>query len=406
MTLNRPLNMAAVSQHLGEAAFYWRQHYLGLWSPIFEKHDIERIENVVEANLRGLRSAGEPVVSLAMELLERWHSPGELFVVASLAAITGSDQALSQIDAELQENPKLAVAAESALFRALNHESLPLAETWFSSSNSALRAASIKPLITLASNPEAFVRAAFVDSDPYVAANALQRIGENRIKGFDEDIDKFLEHSTPECRIEASIALSLLGADPDSSILFDSIGDLLDSESEGPRSPRDVELPIARRAVLCAAVSADDASFEKWLDVSLESEKRCREALWSIAFRGNPMLLKRLQPLAETPEFNRLVGYVAWHITGVDLENSDLLADLENQDESDDDRISAEDDGLDLIDPEKLNAWLDKNIPSFEVGQSILGGHAINDTTLERILEEGTQPQRWNVWAQFALGSF
>jgi uncharacterized protein (TIGR02270 family) len=407
MKLNRPLNMAAISQHLEEAAFYWRQHQLGLWSPVFEKHDIERIENVVKANLRGLRAAGEPVVAPALELLDRWHAPGELFVAAFLAAITKSDQALGQIDAELQTNPKLAFAAESALFSAQNHESLSLAETWFSNANSALRAASIKPLISLTPDPKDFVQSVLTDSDPIVAAKALQGIGQKRYAGFEREIEKFLEHSNPECRIEASITRALLGGDPTPRILFESIGELLDSGSPRPLSHREVELPVVRQAVLCAALTADDASFEKWLDDSLEAEQRRREALWSIAFRGNPLLLERLQPLADVPELNQLVGYIVWHITGVDFEGAGLLAaNLENDDGFDYDQESVEDDGLDMIDPGKLNAWLDRTITNYEFGQPILGGHVVNDATLARILDEGTQPQRWNVWAHFALGRF
>lgn len=405
MSPKRPVNFSAVSQHLEETAFYWQQRQSGLWSPTFEKHDVDRIEDLIKANLRGLRAAGDAVIEPAIENMLRWHSAGGLFVLAWLAITTNSKKALGEIDGELLQHPDLLFAAESALYAAEKTESLPMAKRWLGNINAALRAASIKLLIANSNDPT-LIEAALNDVDQRVAARAIQAVGENRLSGFQNIVERLLDHVDPSCRIEAAISLRLFDGDDFSKTLIGAIDETLVSRSGALLSPREPELAVIRRAIMCWSVVAEDSEFNEWVDDAISDDGKSREAVWALAFRGTRAALERLADAAQNPELRKLVGYAAVHITGVDLQREGLLFEEGPDDAEDDvavDAWIAEDDGLEGVDPERFGSWIASYVSNLTSEARLLNGSHIEKPALMELLESGWQPQRWNARAWLAF---
>ncbi|EJH7015834.1 hypothetical protein NFT50_004403 [Salmonella enterica] len=74
-----------VRQHAANAAFYWHQKEESRFSPLVKGYDLRQFNEYINANLDGLRVAGEHGWAESHLALKRWHSHGEAFVCGVLA---------------------------------------------------------------------------------------------------------------------------------------------------------------------------------------------------------------------------------------------------------------------------------------------------------------------------------
>lgn len=72
----RPLLM----WHAQDAAFYWSQSDRSLCSPTVSIKKLASFHSLLEANLDGLRVAGDAGMLMARRELDRWKSQGDAFV--------------------------------------------------------------------------------------------------------------------------------------------------------------------------------------------------------------------------------------------------------------------------------------------------------------------------------------
>lgn len=74
-----------IRQHAANAAFYWHQKEESRFSPLVKNYDLRQFDEYINANLDGLRVAGESGWVESHLALKRWHSQGEAFVCGVLA---------------------------------------------------------------------------------------------------------------------------------------------------------------------------------------------------------------------------------------------------------------------------------------------------------------------------------
>lgn len=71
---------ALVERHVGDAAFYWRQHDRSAHSPLVTLGNLAHFDRLLQAHLDGIEVAREVGWALALQALRRWRGPGEAFV--------------------------------------------------------------------------------------------------------------------------------------------------------------------------------------------------------------------------------------------------------------------------------------------------------------------------------------
>jgi hypothetical protein len=285
MPSDRPINYNVANQHLEEAAFYWGQRQAGMWSPLFFKDDLERLDRIIVANIRGLSLAGSSMVQLAIDNLDRWQTENEVFVLACLAAATNSPSGRECLENTIPEKAGFVAAAESAFFWSTD-KCQSLANQWFNHGSGRIRATSVKPLVAVSQSPLALVDDALEDESSEVQLRAVQLIGERKFRNFQSHVNTFFDHPSAECRAEAAISSLTLSGEEHPKILIDAISEMLGQRKNEFLEPGEWQLPLIRRGVLCWALISDDRSFFNWIDKAIEQPKLTREAIWAIAFRG------------------------------------------------------------------------------------------------------------------------
>src|SRR5215469_12621290 len=85
-----------VAQHAEEAAFLWTQRTAAVRAPHFRFQDFTHLDSRVEANIDGLRIAGEEGWQLCRKELT-WEEPGEIFAAAVLALESGEGSKIDSV---------------------------------------------------------------------------------------------------------------------------------------------------------------------------------------------------------------------------------------------------------------------------------------------------------------------
>lgn len=407
MTIVRPAVRAVLQQHLEDAAFCWLRRQDALWSPLYARDELGRIDQILDAHLEGLRVAGVEAIAPALENLDRWQTDDEAFVSTYVLAHSPAATALAQLEGALIEEPDLATGAGAALLWAGSDAALPLLQRWWHSSEAALRRAALPAAMR---HPRVKRSTVVLDSeesiDASLRARAHRAVGEWRLDEFGTQVRRGLDDVSARCRLEAAVALSLLG-DPAAA---DGIVDALPA----------LEGRTRRRAVLAWAAGATAPAFAAAFNRLVAQPEWHRDLIWALAFRGDGAGLPHLAWWLQFPQHARLAAYAIVHVTGLDLEDQGLWLDDgsdddaqggENDDDSadhvhdhDDDELD-EDDGLLEPDAAALAAWVERQSDRFVAGQCYLAGELIENAS-GYTMADATLPQCWQLaWRDCRAGN-
>src|SRR5262245_31976954 len=100
----RPIIPEIVEQHAEEAAFLWHLRDAATDQPHYTLRSLAGLERRVEANVDGLRVAGEAGLKIAWHQLDQYGGAGELFTVATLA-LEGHMEILDRVLAFAESAP-------------------------------------------------------------------------------------------------------------------------------------------------------------------------------------------------------------------------------------------------------------------------------------------------------------
>jgi len=373
---------AIVRQHIDDASYLWSHRSSNLWSPLFSRQHMVRLDHKLDANLEGLRIAGANGVEQSCKNLERWQTPEDAFVVLYILAHIDNAEAMAKLEAQLVEKPVLSNGAAAALLWAAPSIAQPVIDRWWFSEHDVLRLAAIPAAIVHPDiDMEAFIRQSAEDASPGVRLKAYRGIGEWRLHKFKDILALGVEESNIFCRAEAAASLALLG---DSSKLH-----ILPGVFHYFQHNR------LRRYLLVWSALSSPEQFESWFIRYRGKKEQYRDALWALAFHGRGASLARLRSFIQHGYEVTLAAYVVSHITGVDLESEGLLLTPGNSD--DDDRQDAKkpyDVGLLTPDSDGVIDWIDKHMSDYPADRCNIAGGEVS-TLADQIFHAGTQPQRW-----------
>ncbi|MFK1554665.1 HEAT repeat domain-containing protein [Pseudomonas aeruginosa] len=382
--LQRPVNHHILNQHLEEAAFCWLRRQEALWRPSYRCSHLQRLDQLLDAHLEGLRVAGPASLPNALGNLERWKTPDEVFACTYVLLQQGSGGDWTALERVVEARPAAAKGAAAALIWSPTPAAEDCLRRWSDSPIEALRAAYASAFaVTHASDAprvhSAWLAKALADSSAAVRARALRCIGEWRLPAQAQGLLAALGGDEPQCRFESAYALAWLGMPEADAALLETLPQMQGS--------------LQRRALLLFALTAQPDAFEAWIQQAQADPTQSRALIWSLAFRGNAAALKRLLDYLPVPLYARLAGYAIAHITGLDMDEQGLW-NPEDQHAGDTPHFS-EDDGLLVPDVERLTDWVTRYTASMSRGAYLLGGQDMRPDNARPLLQAGWQPQRW-----------
>lgn len=385
-----------VSQHAEEASFLWLLRSYGAGAPHFRLSDLSDVDERVEANLDGLRIAGEQGWAIANEQLSNGDL-GEMFTACTLAFESGDPDRITQVLAAIEEKPFLSRAAIGALGWTAHAKAWPRIQDLLRSDSPLLRRVGIAASSVHRQDPGDALGASLRDDDASVRARALKAVGELGLFEHIYSVRDSWQDSDTECRFWAAWSGTLLG-ERSATLTLRRIAD-----SESVRAERAAEL--AGRAAALPEAST-------WQRELSEDPTRRRLAIKVAGSIGDPIFVPWLLEQMAFPEFMRVAGESLSFITGIDIARDGMSRakpdgfDPGANDDPKDENVEMEaDQDLRYPNQELLQKWWTKRRSGLEPGIRHLLGQPVSETWSATVLRTGRQRQRAAAALELVLGN-
>jgi len=383
--MSNKIIVEVIEQYGEEAAFQWLLRNDVVCASHYNLADLVEFDERLEANLDGLRVAGDAGWEICREALGE-EEAGEVFAAAVLAFSDGVDERIQLVLEAGCGSPELSRALISALGWLPYSRVEERIKNLLGSDSADLRCVGIGACAVHRHDPGKPLAEAISDSDPLLRVRAIRAAGElGRADLLPECISNF-KADDENTRFWSAWSVTLLG-DPS------GVGILRDIAEAGG--------PLAERAVGLVARKADPAQELQWQKQLAAREERRRLALIAAGAIGDPVTIPWLIEMMQVAELTRVAGESFSMITGVDLAYDDLDGDRPEGFETGPTE-SPEDEDVDLDPdedlpwpvPDLIAGWWSDNKGKFRDGTRYLLGQPISPEHLQHVLKLGFQRQR------------
>jgi len=381
------VNTEVVAQHAEDAAFLWFSRDRAVRAPHYYLKDLARLDERVEANVDGLRVAGQVGWDLASEALKQ-EGPGELFAAAVLAFETKKAERLAVVFDAIGKQPSLARAAISAFGWMRFEDAKPLLDELAHSPHPYLRRVAIGGCAVHRADPRDALRNALTDSDADLRIRAFQAAAELGRTELAYTIARHIGADDPQSSFWAAWSAARLG------LRGYDVTDVLRSAAESDAPYADVALQMFLRCL-------QQTQSHEWISAMLKDPKRQRRGVQGIGIVGDPARMSELIGYMRIETVSRVAGEAFSMITGVDLKYLDLDRPKPESFEAgptdnpeDIDVTMDQDEDLPWPAPDLVRKWWDKHRDEFQSGTRYLRGNPIERANLIDVLKNGYQRQR------------
>ena len=378
------VNEGVVEQHAEEAAFLWRLRRRAASEPHVGLMDLAALDRRVEANLSGLRVAGEHGWRSCRMGLER-HGPGEVFALSVLAFASGDRKRMRDALYAACASRHLQAGLVSALAW-LEHDAVaPWLHALLESAAPEHRAIAVTASALHHHDPGAALAAAIDAEDAALRACALRAAGQLKLHRLTGPVQARLTDAAPAARFWAAWSLTLLGhADgPTHLMAF--------ADAPGPFAFQALQLGL--RALPVAHARARIRALAARADTQ-------RLTVLATGIFGDAASVPWLIQAMADPQLCRLAGEAFTSITGVDLAHFDLVQThsppLGDDSEAPPDPVLPPGHEANLQWPAAalVAAWWNENAARFAAGQRYTGGQPLSRAAAFEVLRKGRQRQR------------
>jgi uncharacterized protein (TIGR02270 family) len=389
------INEEVVSQHAEDAAFLWRLRNAAVCAPHYKLKDLDRLDERVEANIDGLRVAGETGWNLSKQLLDQ-DEPGSVFSCGVVALESQEAEKIYSVYEKVEADPDLSNELIAAFGwvepKSLQGKVLGLLD----SSSSFWRRIGISACMTHRVNPKDHLLAAMYDDDDLLRARAYRAIGELGLKELNLKLREGYQSTNEFCRFWSSWSSLLIGQHGNAIQVLQEIAD--------------IDSLLNNNALNIVVRVMDTKASYEWLKGFAKKAERVRDAIQATAAVGDPIYIPWLIKQMENPKLAKVAGEAFSSITGADIAYEDLdgdqpeAADLGPNDEPEDENIQMDaDENLPYPDMNLISQWWEERKQQFMVGNRYILGKPINSDSLLYVLNNGTQRQRYAAAIEFAI---
>ena len=376
-----------VSQHAELAAHLWGNRRQGATAPHWALLHLGRFDERVEANIDGLRVAGEAGLRASEKLLEE-DDPGAAFV-AGVLAIEAKDRArIGRLLSLAQALPSVWAGLGSAIGWVSSTHLLGTVKALLETKSASLNRLGITACTMHRVDPGAFLDDAIAHGDAAIRVRALEAVGKlGRIASLNTVL-KATADAEDGCRCWGAWSAVVLG---DRGAALDALRE----PCARPSPHRATALSVLLRTVDVGAAHA------VLRGMAQEDPKDLRMLIQAVGVAGDPHYIPWLMEQMADLKVARLAGEAFSLITGADLAWLDLERrppeDVElgpNDNPEDEDVGMDPEDGLPWPDAAKVRVWWEANRHRFPAGVRHFMGEPPNPENCRRVLRDGYQRQR------------
>ena len=171
------INMEVVEQHAEDAAFLWTQRDNAVMAPNYSLKDLADLDERVEANIDGLRVAGETGWKICEDALDL-EGPGEVFAAGVLAFESKDKERIDKVLETGCSEPELMRALISALGWIKFEQIEDLIKDFLVSERAEFRCLGIAAFAVHRKDPGPALSQAISDQDVQLRARAIKAAGE------------------------------------------------------------------------------------------------------------------------------------------------------------------------------------------------------------------------------------
>lgn len=379
-------------RHAHAASVLWLRRELAVVAPHYSLVDLERLEEQLEANLDGLRVAGDAGWQACREEL-RWGEPGEVFAAAVLALEADDDQRLHVVLQAIGETPELQRAFVSAVgWLSADSVEQRIASLW----NSAVPQQRLLALGGRAVHRRdggAMISEALSSDYPPLRIRAVRAVGELARLDLLPQVILALHDGDPSCRIAAACAVARLTDHPEAlEVLTAWMDDASSTLPAGDVSDDVLHLGVRR-------MTSEQAT--AWIQRLAANPCTRRAAVIAAGRLGLPDLIPWLLQVMPIDVYARSAGEAFSMITGVDLVNEAMEGEPPEgfsagpTDDPNDENVALDgDENLPWPRTDDAAQWWMRHGEHFAPGARYLLGQPIDRPWLCEVLRNGLQRQR------------
>lgn len=391
------INEAVVQQHAEDSAFLWLLRNKAVSAPHYKLTDLEDLDERVEANIDGLRMAGDYGWKISEEQLE-YEEPGEVFVAGVLAFESGNDARVSTLLEIGCRSDELVKAMISSLGWIAIESAELLIQNLCISDQAEHRKIGIGAYAVNRNDPGELLRGLIHDADTMVRARALKAAGELGRIDLIQDVMQYSSDTDLDCRFFSAWSAARLGMHNEENISV--LGDFVVMDSD--HSEQALQMILR-----CMSIEDRRSFFEK----RIASPDHQRLAVIGAGIIGDPALIPEIINFMSQDNIARVAGESFSMITGADLEYLDLDQDAPEgvpvgptEDVEDEEVDLDPDEDLPWPNPKLIQQWWLDNQKNFKPGHRYLGGKAVDAQNLQDILRFGNQRERMAAALEQGIG--
>jgi len=382
--MSSAIEAAVYAQHAVEVAMLWVSRDVAVDDSAYDLPSITELDERIEANLDGLRMAGDSGWLACVAALKQAEA-GEIFAASALAVERCDLKSIAAL---------LDLASKSEAYTrgqvgALGWVSLDAVKRILpglldDSCPPALHYLGISACAAQRFDPGAALGYALVSEDLTLRASACRAAGELGRSDLTTELRRMWQNPDASIRFFAAWSGALLGDAEATNVLFAFA-------KEGG--------PFARAACRTAVRRADPATALSTVQALTRMDPRV--GLAGAAALGDPAVVPWILDCMTTPELARAAGAALAAITGIDLTLSRFrgrapkgFVSGPNDDPSDENVAMDPEHTSPWPIPEAIGAWWKTEAKRFSRGTRYIAGKAVSHEWLEEVLRSGSQPLR------------
>lgn len=376
-----------IYQHAENACSLWLQRHHAVYEPHYTFTDLVHLDNRVEANLDGLRIAGEHALPIIDENIAG-EEEGGYFTKSILLLEQGEKKEFFELAESVSGEQKILEEFDSALAWVKPMYLTHVVKDLLSSSVPTLVELGLKACAAHQRPAKAYIQNGLKSNDVNLRATSMEVAANSGFTEFGNYLQGITEWESDREKFQCARALAFLG---NQSAGRSRLHSMAVSESE-----------FNSTAVALIAMMDDPAACKALLKSLDATEHRERDVVRGFGYLGDPSAVDWLIKKTEMPNICRLAGGSISMITGIDLAQSDLetldapegFEDTGPNDDPADTNVALdEDEDLPWPNPDLVRTWWQSSekLPS---GKRFLDGREKTSNELMVVFREGFQRQR------------
>jgi uncharacterized protein (TIGR02270 family) len=391
-----PVIASIIEQHAEDAAFSWLLRNAAIGEPHYDLADLARLDERVDANLDGLRMAGQAGWDICRDAMGSGE-PGEIFVAGVLAFESLVPESMDAVLAAVVGNARLQSALCSALGWIGFDRLVGPVQKLLGADLAFLKRIALSAHAIHRQDPGPCLPGFMADTDPRARSRALKAAGELGRLEMLPLVLQGLQDSDEKCRFYAAWSATLLGEI---------------AAIEKLRGFADQASGYARRACELAVRKMPPPAVLQWLQELAQRPGSIALAIAGYGALGDPQAVDPLIEMMQSPELARPAGEAFAMITGADLSGEDLEGQRPQgfesgptEDPADEDVDVDPDENLPWPEPDGIRRWWLANKSRFSAGRRYLAGEPLSMLNCRKVLAHGFQRQRMAAALELALAS-